>query len=400
VLVRFSPENTLGDTPRLTKAISEAVTFMRELRPGSINAALQQRKKELEAKDKRVEVQVDLVGGRQNIILSAKEDFPFNIQFNTTDPQTIEAIKDFYEKGTDLSIKRGEVEFKGSPLFEELGAEQNEKLVIHHAKDVEGHALFTWGGGGPDSLLYVPGKFRPALKFLTFDASPPGSPLKLQTSVPWTVATTPEPFSMSIAFQPKEWKHQRIAALPYFESIHRFFTAALTGQRMELRLYAQGNSLGASAMDGHDIQALKPALHLLQTLDRARALAAHFKVDPVLPPFSAHIKRHLEVVDQLHAIVFSDEYRQPAPNAKVSFKGFTSDPTGSLRTEMGPLTVVHQVRDYDFFDCPVKLGPVQTQFTEMKLLRQLPMKEPGWVELELVGTESSEYIVRHKGVVY
>ena len=36
---------------------------MRELRPSSVNAALSQRKKELEAKDKRVEVQVDLIGG-------------------------------------------------------------------------------------------------------------------------------------------------------------------------------------------------------------------------------------------------------------------------------------------------------------------------------------------------
>lgn len=120
----------------------------------------------------------------------------------------------------------------------------------------------------------------------------------------------------------------------------------------------------------------------------------------MLPPFSAPLKRHFEVVGQLHALIFSDEYRQPAPNAKVSFKGFTSDPEVSLRTEMGPLTVVQQEREYEFFNCRVKLGPVQTQFTEMKLARQLPMKEPGWVELELVGTESSEYIVRHKGVVY
>ncbi len=129
-------------------------------------------------------------------------------------------------------------------------------------------------------------------------------------------------------------------------------------------------------------------------------LAAHFKIDPVLPPFSAPIKRHFEVVDQLHAIIFSDEYRRPAPNAKASFKGFTSDPASSLRTEMGPLLVVQQEREYEFFNCRVKLGPVQTQFTEMKLVRQLPVKEPGWVELELVGTQSSEYIVWHKGVVY
>jgi hypothetical protein len=400
VLVRFSLENTLDDTPRLTKAILDAVAFMRELRPGSIDAALSHRKKELEAKDNRVEVQVDLVGGRQNIILSAKKEFPFSIQFNTTDSKTIEAIKDFYEKGIDLPIKRCEVEFKGSPLFGELGAKPEEKLTIHHGKDVEGHALFTWGDGGPDSHLFVPGKFRAALKYLTFDGSPPGSPLKLQTSVPWSVAITPQTFSMSIGFQPKEWKNQRIVALPYFETIYRFFNAALTAQRMELRLYVQGNSLGASAIDGHDIQALKPALYLLQTLDRARALAGHFKVDPVLPSLSAPLNRHLEAVDQLHAITFSDEYRQPAPNVKASFKCFGSDSAGALRPEVGPLTVVQPARGYDLFNCPVTLGPVQTQLTELKLVRQIPMKEPGWVELELSGTERSEYVVRHKGVVY
>jgi hypothetical protein len=400
ILVRFSPENTLADTPRLAKAISEALTFMRDLRPGSIDAALLKKKQELEAKDKRVEVEIEVLKGRQNYILSAKEDIPVSIQFNTTDPETIDAIKDFYEKGIDLSIKRRDVELKGSPLFEELGAKPDEKITIHHGKDVEGHALFTWGTGGPDSHLHMPGKFRPALKYLTFDASPPGSPLKLQTSVPWKVAFTPEPFSMSIAFQPKEWKHQRIVALPYFESIYRFFSAPLTGQQMELRLYVQGNSLGASAMDGHDLEVLKPALSLLQTLHRARALAKHFKVDPVFPPFSAQIKRHLQVVDQLHAIVFSDEYRQPAPSAKVSFKGFTPDPEATLRPEIGPLVVVQQTREYALFNCPVTLGPVQTQFTEMKLVRQVPMKDPGWIELDLVGTDRSEYIVRHKGVVY
>lgn len=194
---------------------------MRELRPGSVSAALLQRKKELEAKDKRLEVQVDVVGGRPNIILNARERFPFSIQFNTTDPKTISAIRDFYEKGTDLSIKKGEVEFKGSPLFDELGARHNEKLVIHHAKDVEGHALFTWSGADPESNLYLPGKFRPALKYLTFDASPPGSPLKLRTSIPWTMASTLEPFSMSLAFQPKEWQHQRLVALPHLEGSRR-----------------------------------------------------------------------------------------------------------------------------------------------------------------------------------
>ena len=62
-------------------------------------------------------------------------------------------------------------------------------------------------------------------------------------------------------------------------------------------------------------------------------LAAHFKMDPVLPPFSAPIKRHFEVVEQLHAMIFSDESTSPGPEPEGSFKGFTSDPASSLRTK-------------------------------------------------------------------
>ena len=50
-------------------------------------------------------------------------------------------------------------------LFEELSTKKDEKLLIQHGKDVEGHALFSWEGAGPESQVYLPGTFRPALKY-------------------------------------------------------------------------------------------------------------------------------------------------------------------------------------------------------------------------------------------
>ena len=108
---------------------------MRDLRPSSIDAAVLHKKKELEAKDPRVEVQIDTVNGRQNIILNAKEELKFTVGFNTSDPATIESVRDFFEKGTDLEITRGDNEFKGSPLFEELQMPKNrnfpDSMPIH-----------------------------------------------------------------------------------------------------------------------------------------------------------------------------------------------------------------------------------------------------------------------------
>lgn len=322
------------------------------------------------------------------------------MEFNTSDPKTIAAIKDFYEKGTDLPIKRSEVQFKGSPLFDELAIKKDESLTIHHAREFEGHVLFSWAGADPESTLYVPGTFRPALKYLTFAGSLPSSPLQLQTSVPWTIFSSLEPFTLELAFRPRHWQHQRLIALPHFESIHRFFTAALNNQQILLRFYLQGNHLGASTMDHRDLQMPKAAMGLLETLTQARTLAKHFGVDPVLPTFSRAITRAFRVVDELYAILFQDEYRMPVPNAKLSFTGFMHQGMESPRTHVGPMKIVQQTQTYSLFGQPVSIGPVQTQVTEMKLLRQTPTEKPGWLKLELVGTAASERIVRHKGVVY
>jgi hypothetical protein len=251
-----------------------------------------------------------------------------------------------------------------------------------------------------ESQVYIPGTFRPALKYLTFAGALPSSPFKVVVSIPWTLASAPEPFSMSMEFHPKAWQGQRLVALPHFAGIYAFFIAALSGKDISLALYVQGNLLGLSRMSGADLRTFKPALALLDTLNKAKALAQHFKVDPVLPAFSPAIGRSLAWIDELHAVLFSNEYRAPAPNVKIPFK-VLKPPTGqSLDTKIAPLMLVTPVREYPIFDQRVHLGPIQMEFTRVRLARHVPSAEPGWLDLELVGTEDCERIVRHKGVVY
>src|SRR5664279_1356839 len=205
---------------------------------------------------------------------------------------------------------------------------------------------------------------------------------------------------MSMEFHPKTWQHQRLVALPHFTSIYAFFTAALSGKDILLGLYVQGNLLGMSKMSDTNLRTFRPALALLETLNKAKALAQHFKVDPVLTTFSRAIGRSLDLIDELHAILFSSEHRAPAPNVKISFKGVKPPAGQSLDKRTGPLIVVVPAREYPIFDQRVHLGPIQTEFTRVRLARNVPSAEPGWLNLELVGTDDCERIVRHKGVVY
>ena len=99
-------------------------------------------------------------------------------------------------------------------------------------------------------------------------------------------------------------------------------------------------------------------------------------------------------------MLFSDEYRTPAPSARISFSGFRSTGSEPLDAKLGPLTIVVPSQEYRFLGQAVSLGPVQMEVTQLQLVRQVPMAKPGWFKLSLVGTESSERIIQHKGVVY
>ena len=153
---------------------------------------------------------------------------------------------------------------------------------------------------------------------------------------------------MSLEFHPKAWQHERLVTLPHFASIYAFLTAALSGKDVSLGLYVQGNLLGMSKMSGTDLRTFEPALALLETLNKAKALAQHFKVDPVLPAFSPEIGTSLAWIDELHAVLFSNQYRALAPNVPIPFKTVKRSVGQSLDTEIAPVILVSSDRDTKF----------------------------------------------------
>ncbi|HXC97888.1 MAG TPA: DUF4365 domain-containing protein [Verrucomicrobiae bacterium] len=399
--VPFSLQDTLADIPRFTKAVLDAMKFMRDLRPSSIDAAVSHKKRELEAKDPRVEVQIEMVNGRQNIILNAKQELAFTVGFNTSDPATLDSVKDFFEKGTDLEITRGEIEFNGSPLFEELQMPKNERLRIQYRRETDGHALFSWGENDPESYVYIPGKCRIGEKFLTFEGSLPNSPFKMTTSLPWTIAHTPEAFSMNLEFHPQLWQNQRLVALPHFESTHRYLKAIANGKEVILRLYSQGNLLGKSRVTEVDHQKFHGVLALLETVRKARVLARRFQVDPVLPSLKGISEEELMVIEELYAALYSKEYRRHVSGLKLSF------PARKPHAEWDPdrsqlATFTQEIHGFKIFGLDVMVrsilpGLILAEVTQLKLTQMTPGEESGMFNFEFQSTEGSERVVRYGG---
>jgi hypothetical protein len=236
---------------------------------------------------------------------------------------------------------------------------------------------------------------------MTFEGSLQGSPFEMTTSVPWTLAISRESFSMNFEFHPNRWQNQRLVALPYFESVYGYLRALLGGKEVVLRLYVQGNLLGASKLDQVDVQKLRGALALLETLHKARVLAVRFHVDPVLPAMKKSIEPELIVVDELYSVLYSKESRSRIPNAKVAFTA-RKPPGGEDFDKSKPLTVMQEIRGYKIFDQPVIVGstlpgPIRAEFTQLRFAQVIPSGEPDWFKIELRATEESERIVRYDG---
>jgi hypothetical protein len=397
ILVRFALQDTLTDIPRFTQAILDSVKFMRELRPSSIDAAVLQRRKELQAKDPRLDVQIELINGRQNIIANAKEEIPFTISFKKSDLKTIESLKDFFEKGADLLVKKEEIEFKGCPIFDEVKPTKEGEIRIQFRRESEGHALFSWGENDPEANVYIPGSFLIGTKFLTFEGKLLGSPFEVTSTVPRPAAYSLDAFSTSMGFYPRRWQNQRLLVLPHFEIIYRFFQALLGGKEVFLRLYAQGNLICTLQLTEIELQKLKGSLPLLEALNKARVLAARFRLDPVLPAFTKSLKRDLMAIEELHSLLFSKEYRSPVPHIKISFRALKPPGVENLDDKSDPLTIMQEVCEYKVFGQPVHVGPIRTIFTQLRFVRQTPLAELGWVNVELEGTERSERIDQYEG---
>ncbi|HYX49531.1 MAG TPA: hypothetical protein VE843_07300, partial [Ktedonobacteraceae bacterium] len=215
-------------------------------------------------------------------------------------------------------------------------------------------------------------------------------------SIPRTVAVAPELFSMGLAFRPEHWADRRLLTLPYFEDITNLFRAMGTKQELQIRFYVQGNFLGASAMTDLSAGFAQGVAPLLAVLEKARQLAAHLKIDPVLPKFDSSIEDAFSVIEELHGLIFSKKFRQHVPGLRLSFVAATNVPPPNLSEEPTSLKTIEASRDYKVFNQVITIGPIETELTELRLLKQPVWDTSIRAQLEFEGTAGSERILSYQ----
>ena len=390
VTVRFSSANNLTDALRFKQAVTDAAAYVKELHPSSISAAVRAKQEELEAKDKRVRVQVNFIGGAQHVVVQAKEEIPLTLKLKTFGAK--ENLKEFFEKGTDVRIKMGEFELSGSPLFEDVNTTVGGELVIKSGNQHDGQVVLSWEGMDAAPPLILPGHFRAGLKFVSFDSDVVDSPLALSFSFGADTVKTAAPFRANFMFRLSAWEGQRILALPYFDATHSFLKASTENRTLKLELWIKGNRLGSATMSRNDVGTMHEKLPFVDSLRKAQRIFQHFHLNPVLPSIRDMSVRDFATIEELFAMLYENEHRSRAPKASLRLTVSRQPRQQDVESPPGSLLINAPTVTYPVFGHSITTGPVSIEYTKMTLRSWSPTGSGADVLFE--ATDSCERVAQ------
>jgi Domain of unknown function (DUF4365) len=391
--IHFSAEDNLLNSTKFKCLLPEAESYVRDLHPGSVQAALQKRKLELESKDPRCSVSISIQDGKEHIVVNPKEDFSFN--FRVRKPNT-EDWRDFFERGTKLELSPGDFETEGAPLLENLAKASGDNIAIQFGTTHPASVHFVCVTESGTKTIPVDGHMRAGTKFLTFEGGLPNSPLKIDFEVSLEAVQKAEAFQSKIRFSPSKWAGQHILLLNHFDQIKTFAESFLSPVNPKAEIYVRGNSVVNCDLSGGITKTIRQMLNSIEWFRKCRWLSNYYHINPILPALNKLTKDQMEDVDVLYGLLSQPEYVSPAPFVKAAFtteivpsendvKGYDNILTDGL------LNFTLLEKTVDFFGMPVRVGAIRCQLTGMKLFSKSAMQD-GKVELAFEGTQESKQI--------
>lgn len=314
IQIRLPASNTLSKTSLLRQAVREAIRYMTDL---SFHSDIGTEQSRLVSLDPRFKVEIMAGTGGRHYHLHSDEVIP--IGFSYKEGNSVSGkIEGMLDRGLPIVVRGGEIEISGSPLFDflfEMAGESEVRLEVN--KTVEGFANLLRtdeSGNVVASFDGIPCKIVCGRKEARFEAILPTGLLELKTTISYE-PTGKRPLSISIHFS--AWQGCRLMDLPYFDQLASLFVGIeAMRHRFALECLVPGQRFIVGTMNLEESQLHLAASFLIETLQKARAIAAVRSVNPVLPEkyYSEH---SLSETQALHDMLIGEGWRRITPSARV-----------------------------------------------------------------------------------
>lgn len=246
----------LEDLSAFRIAIRNADQWLSNRWPGTPQAAVNELKRQLEAKDPRIEVDVKADAVTTHIAVRPKTALAFSLVVQG--PR--DAIRRFHEdainRGLQVNPENYGVTVSGSDLPCADSSQNISSLHISHK--VAGHAVLApilnlESGLGPQLTLH--GDFQGGTRECRFRAKLPSGVLSMDLSLEIPETSRPVDVTVHFRFDTGAWKGKPIARLPDFGILDKLFQHFSKDTRVSIQLFLDGNvffsgPLPCSAIDG------------------------------------------------------------------------------------------------------------------------------------------------------
>lgn len=393
ITLRFDPRNNLKEREQFISQLPKAEKRVRDLHPGSAQAALTKAREELEKLEPRLGYGIVATEKGQVIHLTVKEPVGISLFMEGEYAKLAhEAFTNVVEHGAQFRLPTKGVKFTGSPLFEKLSGRQGE-VVLNLNRDIPGMLLIQVPTTSKPQTLPINGMFRVGTKTATFRGEVPQAPLQIECT--FDLQSKPEdmPTQLAVSLSLDHWQGQPVVLLTYFDLIKAVIDQMIAAGGLQLEWLIEGTPFAGGFISHPASEDVRRFSEALAWVARLRLIAEKYQLKFAFPGMEAITQKEFESVNDLAALVTEGEQVVPCPGlrATVALSNFQEGKFDfpALGTfGFDKPNAIMEVLGHEFV-----FGSLRTYFTHVRVSEESTNAQ-GHKVLTLEGNESSQRIIK------
>jgi hypothetical protein len=391
--IPFEPKMSCEDFAMFDTELRAAWKYMRDLHPGSPIAAILAEKNRLERLDPRYSVHISVTPTSKQVRVAPLNVSSEGMQLKFLKMPSINAIKDFYEKGESFRIKATDIETEDSPILtaflHELG---DDEITIRDGRTFKGCLQISFEHSGEKTTLQIDGEWHLALKRISFQGQLSEAPLKAHLTRQRGDDLKSERTAIVFKFDWNAWASQPLLSLAYFSQIQKL----VASNQFSLRSFIRGNEPWKAESITVEGVAAKKAEEALDWLQRCRRVAQEFKFNPNFPAEGAIHELETDDVRLFVQLFEKGKHEQPHAGliSEIEADIPSEDPQPPM--EASRIELPEPIRYFNFLGEKLPLGPLRHIWTDLRLVKKMQLKYPR-LALTWQGQPTSSYTIGYEG---
>lgn len=322
VTLSITKENLIADLVLFQNIVREANTYMVELWPSSIEAAVKKEKEYFRSLDPRFNEITVTIDKDNSCNYHFHSDDKFDLNFKVKTSLDLNGLLN--DPNSDkILLKSSEVDVEGSPLMKELllKSDQVELKIKKPAITVD--IYLTCINEQDLQFIHLVGEPKYNNELLSFRCTQPASPLVINIDL--DIASIEHP-KFNFEFDFNYWINIPIQSLPYLDNYFNYFSKISSTSQTRLKIEHKGDTfLLANTILEKQLDFVSKTKQKFELFKKLRIIDFHFKLELLCPDLSKLTYDDFADIEELYNLITIGEHQETKRKLTGSFEIIKND---------------------------------------------------------------------------